>query len=400
MSLLDSISNLVTPELTRSLSANLGEQPEAIKNGLRTGSAMLLGMLANKAQNSAFLAHVTSLINRSATAMGAAASAGGTSAPAASEASSSFLQLLLGNDRAEIENRIAQASGIKAASAGTLLSAAAPMVMSTLASRFSGAGMNSGTLGALLSAELPQLRGFIPSASAGVSGLSPVASTVRAPVVQETESSGNKWLLPVLLGALVIGGLIWYFMRGGSETVKQSANNAADTASQAAATAGDAAKSSIAALGEFFKRKLPDGVELNIPRLGIENKLIEFIEDPTKKADKETWFNFDRLLFDTGSATLQPSSQEQLQNVASILKAYPSVHVRIGGYTDNTGDAASNLKLSTDRATTILNDLVTLGVDPSHIDGKGYGEDHPVADNGTEAGRALNRRISLRVTQK
>jgi len=399
MSLLDSISNMVTPELTRSLSANLGEQPDAIRNGLRTGSATLLGILSSKAQNSALLAQVASLINRSSTAMGAAAGAGGASAPSASEASSSFLQLLLGNDRAEIESKIAQASGVKTASAGTLLSTAAPMVMSTLASKFSGGNLNSGTLGSLLTAELPQLRGFIPSGLAGLSGVAP-ASAARTAVVQEAESSGNKWLLPVLLGALVVGGLIWYFMRGGSDTVKDAANKATDTATQATAAVGDAAKSATAALGEFFKRKLPNGVELNIPRLGIENKLIEFIEDPTKQADKETWFNFDRLLFDTGSATLQPSSQEQLQNVANILKAYPNVHVRIGGYTDNTGDAAANLKLSTDRATTVLNDLVALGVEPSHIDGKGYGEDHPVADNATEEGRALNRRISLRVTQK
>ena len=49
--------------------------------------------------------------------------------------------------------------------------------------------------------------------------------------------------------------------------------------------------------GAFFKRKLPNGVELNIPENGIENKLIAFIEDANKPVDKETWFDFDRLLF-------------------------------------------------------------------------------------------------------
>jgi outer membrane protein OmpA-like peptidoglycan-associated protein len=84
----------------------------------------------------------------------------------------------------------------------------------------------------------------------------------------------------------------------------------------------------------------------------------------------------------------------------NILKAYPNVHVRIGGYTDNQGDGAANLKLSQDRADDVMQQIVVLGVDPTRMDAKGYGEDHPVADNSTEAGRAQNRRISLRVTQK
>ena len=82
------------------------------------------------------------------------------------------------------------------------------------------------------------------------------------------------------------------------------------------------------------------------------------------------------------------------------MKAYPNVHIRIGGYTDNQGDAASNLKLSQDRADNVMHEIIVLGVDPSRMDAKGYGEDHPVADNSTDAGRAQNRRISMRVTQK
>ena len=74
--------------------------------------------------------------------------------------------------------------------------------------------------------------------------------------------------------------------------------------------------------------------------------------------------------------------------------------MRIDGYTDNQGDAAANLKLSQDRANAVMAHLIALSVDPFRIDAKGYGEDHPVADNSTEEGRARNRRIALRVTQK
>jgi outer membrane protein OmpA-like peptidoglycan-associated protein len=111
-------------------------------------------------------------------------------------------------------------------------------------------------------------------------------------------------------------------------------------------------------------------------------------------------FSFDRLLFSTGSATLQPQSSEQLHNIAAILKAYPNTHLTIGGYTDNTGDAAQNLKLSQDRADSVTAELVKLGVAKDRLLAKGYGEQHPVGDNATEAGRAQNRRISMLVTQK
>jgi len=103
-----------------------------------------------------------------------------------------------------------------------------------------------------------------------------------------------------------------------------------------------------------------------------------------------TWFDFDRLLFDTGAATLQPASEEQLTNIAAILKAYPQVKIRIGGYTDNTGDPAANLRLSEDRADNVMAELVRLGIEPARMSAKGYGAE----------GRQKNRRISLRVTDK
>jgi outer membrane protein OmpA-like peptidoglycan-associated protein len=127
---------------------------------------------------------------------------------------------------------------------------------------------------------------------------------------------------------------------------------------------------------------------------------LTFITDPTKAVDKETWFSFDRLEFETDSAELKPSSSEQLSNIASILKAYPQVAVKIGGYTDNTGDAAHNLKLSEDRATSTLNELVALGIPKSRLAAEGYGQQFPVADNSTPEGRQRNRRIDIRVTKK
>ena len=75
-------------------------------------------------------------------------------------------------------------------------------------------------------------------------------------------------------------------------------------------------------------------------------------------------------------------------------------HLKIGGYTDNIGAPADNLRLSQERAVNVRAQLISMGVEPYRLEAEGYGEAHPVADNATEAGRAMNRRISLLVTQK
>jgi K(+)-stimulated pyrophosphate-energized sodium pump len=134
---------------------------------------------------------------------------------------------------------------------------------------------------------------------------------------------------------------------------------------------------------------------------GIESQLVGFIKDAGKPVDKTTWLNFDHLNFKTGSAELDMDySKQQLANIYEVLKAYPKVKLKIGGYTDNVGNAANNLKLSQARAETVTNALIALGIDKSRLTPEGYGAEHPVAGNDTEEGRAQNRRIAVRVTEK
>jgi outer membrane protein OmpA-like peptidoglycan-associated protein len=188
------------------------------------------------------------------------------------------------------------------------------------------------------------------------------------------------------------------------DTAVAAGNVALDTAasrtSAAMTAAGGAVSDAARELGAFGKKLLPGGVELNIPERGIESKLIAFIEDKSRPVNDTTWFNFDRLNFATGSATILPESEEQLNNIASVLTAYPNVNVKIGGYTDNTGDASSNRQLSQQRADAVRQTLIGKGIDPKRMQAEGYGSQHAVGDNATEEGRAKNRRIALRVTKK
>jgi K(+)-stimulated pyrophosphate-energized sodium pump len=158
----------------------------------------------------------------------------------------------------------------------------------------------------------------------------------------------------------------------------------------------------VADLGSVTILKLADNTELQVGEQSVERKLVDFIQHGTiDEANKSAnWLSFDRLQFESGKTTLKPSSEEQLKNIAAILKAYPDVSLKIGGYTDNTGDAASNLKLSKERAVNVMNRLVAMGIDASRMEADGYGQEFPVGDNNTDLGKAMNRRIDVKVSKK
>jgi outer membrane protein OmpA-like peptidoglycan-associated protein len=148
------------------------------------------------------------------------------------------------------------------------------------------------------------------------------------------------------------------------------------------------------------KHELPNGSHLEVATSSIEDKLVAFLKDTNAQVSKDLWFDFDNLLFKSNEAVLEPQSMQQLKNVASIFKAFPLLKAKIGGYTDNTGDAAANLKLSDARAKSVMQALVTEGIAADRLEAEGYGQEHAVAANDTEEGRALNRRISLSVRAK
>ncbi len=103
------------------------------------------------------------------------------------------------------------------------------------------------------------------------------------------------------------------------------------------------------------------------------------------------------IYFDFGKATIRlPESQEALQAAYQILKENPTIKVEIQGHTDNIGSAEYNQRLSESRAWAVVNYLIQqMGVDPSRLLAKGYGESQPKASNDTPEGRALNRRVEF-----
>jgi OOP family OmpA-OmpF porin len=99
--------------------------------------------------------------------------------------------------------------------------------------------------------------------------------------------------------------------------------------------------------------------------------------------------------FDTAKATIRAESQPVIEEIAKLLKAHPTLKVGVEGHTDTTGTPAGNKKLSDERARSVVAAVAHLGVPVARMIPTGWGQERPVADNGTEDGRAKNRRVEI-----
>jgi len=370
---------------------NLGESEQAVSRGMDLSAASIFSALSRKSGDSEMMRQVTDLASKTpANALSSAVSGGQYNSPGSPlmAGGERLLSWVFGGNQGSVLNSISRETGLRAAAASTIMGLGASSVLSFLGSRVRDEGMTATGLSGFLQREGANLKSVLPASFSEaiptahptepppftVRTAAPAATSPPAVYAETRHRSPWMWLLPLLA---VLLGLIWFAARPRPRPVVLMPN-----------------------LGSFINMALPDGNVLHVPANGVEGRLLAFIRDPNRAPDSTSWFDFDRLLFNSGSATLQPQSNEQLQNIASILRAYPNVHMRIGGYTDNTGSADQNLTLSNDRANSVMNSLVNLGVAPDRLDARGYGQDHPVADNSTEEGRARNRRISMLVTQK
>lgn len=117
---------------------------------------------------------------------------------------------------------------------------------------------------------------------------------------------------------------------------------------------------------------------------------IQRIKDDTLKLNLNS-----EVSFDVGSANIKPAFSDSLNKLANVIKQYDQTTVSIVGHTDSTGSDSFNQQLSERRAQAVGNYFVQQGIAPSRITTSGRGESEPRADNSTEAGRQLNRRVEI-----
>jgi outer membrane protein OmpA-like peptidoglycan-associated protein len=334
---------------------------------------------------------------------------------------------LMGNKLGGIAELVAKFAGVKSSSATSLLSMAAPLVLGSLGKHAADNNLNAGGLTSLLSSQKSNILSALP---AGLGNLLGVGDSVKEAAshltgaasnlghkaaaatteVAETSGSALKWLLPVLLLGGVAAGA-YYFMNKdkGTETAEAKVEEVVNTTETAATTvstdtAAKVESAVVSSVVESVKVKLADGVELSANKGGIEDVLVKFVEDKATAVDTANgnWFDFDNLNFKTGSADITAESQVQIKNIAAILKAYPSLKLKVGGYTDKVGNEASNVKLSQARADATLKAIVAAGGNAAQVvSAVGYGSKFAKFEaSASDADRKKDRHISVNVKAK
>lgn len=149
-----------------------------------------------------------------------------------------------------------------------------------------------------------------------------------------------------------------------------------------------------------------DGIMDSVDQCIYEKEVFNGIEDedgcPDELPPELVQFEgaLEGIEFDFGKDTIRKTSQPVLDKAVATLKEWPSIKIMVSGHTDNFGKPESNLELSKRRAAAVKTYMVAAGLADDRIETEGKGDTDPRADNETEEGRALNRRIEFHITDK
>src|SRR5215831_4236698 len=392
-SLLTSLLQTLDKQSISGIASNLGESEASVSRALESSTATIFGGMAAKSQDTGALRRVLDLLpgNLGDISWSHLVTALSSTASPLIAAGKRMVSEMFGSSDTKVASALGRQSGLAPGKASTLLALVGPMVMSFLSRKMRDEGMNISSLGSLLQRESGTIRSMLPSEVADQFWPRTMAASASPVVAQSVkrERSFPTWL-PVLAIIAAALGLLWLFTHA-RRPVVTTTGTAERMANEAQRMANPTAP-----------QTTPSNVNLhlNLPNHPAESRFIAFIRDPNAKVDNTSWFNFDRLAFDSGSATLRPQSGQQLDDIATILAAYPNVHVEVGGHADNTGNGGANQALSQARAETVQHELEARGIATDRIAVQGFGDQNPIADNATPAGRAENRCASLLVVQK
>lgn len=137
--------------------------------------------------------------------------------------------------------------------------------------------------------------------------------------------------------------------------------------------------------------------------LGVSKTEIDFSsisEEEVANMSAGSKISLRNVHFKVGSSELSDDSREELEKLAHLMTTHPTMKIEVAGHTDNTGSEEDNIILSKNRAISVTNDVVAHGIDISRLVSKGYGSSAPIADNNTDQGKQLNRRIEFEILSK
>jgi outer membrane protein OmpA-like peptidoglycan-associated protein len=413
--MLDSFRELASPAILSILTRQTNESESAVSRAFSAAIPAIGATIANRSDDSGFMKELTDLATRTAAdpdplkTITRLATSGGTGIDTTSP-TGSFLSSLFGHNLSGMVDSISNYAGIRGSSAASILSACAPLVLGYLGRMMRSDNLTTAGLADRLRAHRNQLASAVPLGFEMPEFFHTPYRAARAAAddsvrpVQAREAD-TAWTVPVLalIGLLGLSGLIWWASRKPVIETSRVEQTQPMTPYRAPLPATPAPEREVGTTGMTpttgtvpgrVTRTLPGNVIITIPAGGAADRLFNYVSTPQTGG---TVITLDMVKFTNGSAMLSPDSREQVDNVATILKAYPKTDVTVAGYTDNQGNEHANMALSKARAEAVAGRIVAKGVASDRVHSEGYGSEKAVGDNATDEGRAENRRVTLEV---
>ncbi|MBW8361041.1 MAG: DUF937 domain-containing protein [Kaistella sp.] len=421
LNVIDLIKGQLGPALVSQAAAQYGESESGISKAISALLPAVVGGMANNSNNPVVVDSVMS-----AKSSGMLGNLLGNSS--GDSLISSVVSAIFGDKTNGLVNEVSGFAGVSNSTAGSLLNMVTGAALGSLGKYAADNNLDRSSLSNLLEEQKGVVSALLPAGlsltSLGLGSMTDADQPFEKEKVTVTsydepkvevsrggnthvnvdkpeENSGSiwKWLLPVLL--LILAA--WFLWKQCDKKNTQTTTSITDSTavvSDSSTVMGDSAN--------ITEREMTD-IDLNGTAVrgyanGMEAGMIAFLKnDGYKNADddaalKENWYSFDNVNFKMNSASeLEAGSEGQLQNLAAILKAYPDTKIKIGGYTDKTGDAAANKKLSQERANFLKAKLSELGVGAQIMGAEGYGSEFAtVAADASDAERAADRKMAVR----
>lgn len=409
INLLDIVKSQISNSVINKAAGFLGENGAATQKAMDILLPSVLGSMANQATTLSGADNLLGIINQSGYDVSIFNSLS-TLLDNSSETQEllknggNIAHTLFGNKVGGMVNWVSTHIGIKPSSASSLLHLSAPLLLSAVSKNMD-SSRTASSLVSLLGSQIPLLKTALPPELINVLGLKQLKldsatpnSTHRA-VSDIPKSYTNtdekpllKRLLPWIL--LLAAGLIGlYYLR-----VYKTPLPEVPTATPVI----DSTKTELPSLPTATTTtekvlKLTDS-ELKVKTGSFLDLLYTTITDPN--ADLSKPLIFENVTFAKYKTELTDSSKIPLDDLVTILNAFPNVQIKINGYTDSRGDSAENKELSRGRAASVKLYLVSKDITRERLESEGFGQANPIADNETEEGRAKNRRIEAVITKK
>lgn len=425
VNIINTIKEYLNPSVASSYATNLGESEAGISKAFRAIVPIMVGSIINHQGKFPELYQTVKDLYKGGIL-------DGMGVPGNSENGvvASVYESLFGKEAEGLSSTIANYAGIKDTSANSLINVSGTGTLGAIGKHvtennlseedFHGflenqknwvsaalpAGLSLGALGlgGLANTSTEKVAEKVTAVSSNVNETVPKVEDKRdfttPPVSTETKDGGSiwKWLLPLIFLLLAV----WFFWKqcaksNNDSTMPVTTDTRMDDTTTNPSTSG---------INREVTTLDLNGTQIKGYRNGIEEQLITFLKsgkyDSASENDlKDQWYNFDNVNFVFGKTNeLEAGSQEQVNNIAAILKAYPNAKIKIGAYTDKKGDAVYNKKISQERADFIKAQLTNLGVGNQLVSAEGYGSEFAtVPVESSDEQRAVDRRIAVRFTK-